>query len=108
MSGFYMDHPAYRINDMIQFHVGAQTSFSSAASEVLRDVRAYPATSVRGENQFEIHPNVVVSAEEIIGIPKMTDREIDGTGTETGRFWTFNGQRFGVARRGSQSDETPR
>ncbi len=66
-----------------------------AAEELLRDVKVFPSAEQYGGKRFEIHPRAVITEDEIIGEMQMTDREVDGTGAETGRFWESGGQRFG-------------
>ncbi len=80
---------------MITFHPGAQSSFAAAAEELLKEVKSYASEQPPIRRGFDIHPRVVLTEADIIGDPKIVDREVNGLGEETGRFWNFNGQRFG-------------
>ncbi len=82
---------------MIVFHPGAESSFTAAAQELLQGVRAYPPSEkLKGAN-FPIHPAAVIEQRDIIGTIRVTDRMVDFTGSEIGRFWNLDGQRFGWA-----------
>jgi hypothetical protein len=82
---------------MIDFHPGAKTAFATAAEDLLKVVKVYPDVEPRDGKKFNIHPNVVIQQSEIIGTPKVTERTVDRTGTELGRFWSGGGHRFGWA-----------
>lgn len=79
---------------MVEFHIKAKESFAAHAEEIKQEVKAYALVNPRNSS-FEIHPSDVINASDIIGIPQITDREVDGTGTETGRFWMSGGHRVG-------------
>jgi Apea-like HEPN len=84
---------------MISFHSAAQASFSASAEELLREVKAYAAVGQCADKGkgFDIHPVAVIGPEEMIGIPRLTQSQVDGTGNETGRFWSSSGQCVGWA-----------
>jgi hypothetical protein len=80
---------------MITFHPGAQSSFTTAAEELLKDVKTYPVVAQRTGKGFDIHPKVVLQDKDIIGIPVVQEHSFDGIGQEVGRFWNYEGSRFG-------------
>ena len=82
---------------MIEFHPNAKAAFATAAEDLLRSVKAYPETEQHVGKKFNIHPKVVVPEGEIIGTPQITERSVDRTGTEVGRFWSGSNGRFGWA-----------
>jgi hypothetical protein len=79
---------------MFEFHPKAQESFSNKAVEILQSVKSFPL--VQGvAKDFEIHPSAVIDGTEMIGEPRITERELDLFGIEIGRMWTHASGRFG-------------
>ena len=79
---------------MIEIHQAAKDAFAAAAEDLLRAVKAYPDAAPREGTKFNIHPHAVIQESEIIGTPEITERAVDRTGTELGRFWSRDGRRF--------------
>jgi hypothetical protein len=79
---------------MFDFHDGAKVSHINSADELLREVGEF-SNPAAGKNSFQVHPSAIINQEEIIGEIKTVDREVDGAGNETGRFWRSEGRRFG-------------
>ena len=83
--------------DMNPFNNEAKQAFDTRAVEFLTSVKAYPHERQIRSTGFDIHPHQTISEREMTGPITITDRYVDGTHTETGRFFHFQGQRFGWA-----------
>ena len=82
---------------MPEFHPEAAKALEAKAEDILREAKVQsPAPQkVRTSPANPIHPVSSFTTEDMIGPLTWSTKEVDGVGTETGRFWEANGRSVG-------------